>query len=109
MVNNQDNKDCQGNCPIERMLVLIGGKWKTVILWHLGNEGVLRYGELKRRMPQITERMFSRQLKELQNDGLIERREYPQVPPKVEYSLSDKGKSLMPVLTLMCDWGKNNT
>jgi len=99
----------QGNCPIERTLNLIGGKWKTVILWHLGIEGVLRYGELKRRMPNITERMFSRQLKELHAAGLIDRREYPQVPPKVEYLLTEKGQSLMPLLNMMCEWGINNT
>lgn len=106
---NKVETSCQAECPIERTLNLIGGKWKTVILWHLGNDGVLRYGELKRRMPQITERMFSRQLKELQNAGLIERKEYPQVPPKVEYSLTGKGQSLMPVLNMMCEWGKSNT
>ncbi|MDR3540459.1 MAG: helix-turn-helix domain-containing protein [Desulfosporosinus sp.] len=104
-----DIEVCQGDCPIERTLNLIGGKWKTVILWHLGIDGILRYGELKRRMPKITERMFSRQLKELHTAGLIDRVEYPQVPPKVEYLLTEKGQSLMPLLNILCEWGKNNT
>lgn len=108
-MEKQQSPICICECPIERTLNLIGGKWKTVILWHLGIEGILRYGELRRRMPNITERMFSRQLKELISDGLIERKEYPQVPPKVEYLLTPKGQSLMPVLHLMCDWGKANT
>ena len=105
----KDIKMYQGDCPIERTLNQIGGKWKTVILWHLGIDGILRYGELKRRMPNITERMFSRQLKELHTVGLLDRREYPQVPPKVEYMLTEKGQSLIPLLNIMCEWGKNNT
>ncbi|SHF46127.1 winged helix-turn-helix transcriptional regulator [Caloramator proteoclasticus] len=96
------------NCPVEYTLSIIGGKWKTVILWHLSNNEVLRYGELKRLVNGITHKTLSNQLKELEADGLINRKEYYQIPPKVEYSLTEKGKGLMPILKAPCEWGSKN-
>lgn len=91
--------------PFGYTLSVIGGKWKMVIMFVIVEKSVARYGEIKRAIPDITHKMLSAQLKELERDGIIIRKEYQQVPPKVEYSLSDKGKSLMPVLEEMCKWG----
>lgn len=93
-------------CPVEYTLNMIGGKWKPYILHHLSSSEVMRYGELKRSMPAITHKMLSAQLKELDADGLIIRTEYPQIPPKVEYALSEKGISLIPVFEAMSSWGQ---
>lgn len=95
-------------CPMEYTLSIMGGKWKLIILWKLAVDGVRRYGEIKRGVAGITHKMLSQQLKELESDGLIHREEYHQIPPKVEYSLTDKGVSLIPVLRTMCDWGKHH-
>lgn len=91
--------------PFGYTLSVIGGKWKMVIMFVIVEKSVARYGEIKRAIPDITHKMLSAQLKELEHDGIILRKEYQQVPPKVEYSLSEKGKSLMPVLEEMCKWG----
>lgn len=91
--------------PFLYTMTLIGGKWKMHILFWLCHKGVMRYSELKRALGKITHKMLSDQLKELEHDGLIIRKEYPQVPPKVEYSLTEMGDSLMPVLHGICDWG----
>ena len=87
---------------------LIDGKWKMHILFWLWRKDVLRYSELRRALDGVTHKMLSNQLKELEHDGLIIRNEYLQVPPKVEYSLSERGKSLMPVLHEICRWGKEH-
>lgn len=92
------------NCPVEATIQLIGGKYKAVILWHLMND-TLRYSELHRKIPKATDKMLAQQLRELERDGLISRTVYPVVPPKTEYSLTDFGKSLVPILDAMCDWG----
>lgn len=84
---------------------LIDGKWKMHILFWLWRKDVLRYNELRRALDGVTHKMLSKQLDELENDKLIIRKEYLQVPPKVEYSLSERGKSLMPVLHEICHWG----
>lgn len=91
--------------PFAYAMSLIGGKWKMHILFWLWHKEVLRYSELKRNLENVTHKMLSNQLKELERDGLLIRKEYPQVPPKVEYSLSDRGKSLMPILSEICHWG----
>lgn len=91
--------------PFGYTLSVISGKWKMVILYLLFEGDVIRFNELRRQIGRITYKMLSDQLKELEADGLIIRKEYPQVPPKVEYSLSEKGKSLIPILEAMCDWG----
>lgn len=94
--------------PFAYAISLINGKWKMHILFWLWKKDILRYSELKRALGSVTHKMLSNQLKELENDNLIIRREYPQVPPKVEYFLSDRGKSLMPVLSALCKWGHSH-
>ena len=94
------------NCEKELTLTVIGGKWKMLILWHLGKEGTKRFGELKSLMPGITQRMLVSQLRELEEDLIVNRKVYPVVPPKVEYSLTGHGRSLMPILESMYEWGK---
>lgn len=89
-------------------LSLISGKYKMVILYCLMEFGVVRYNEIKRYIVSISHKTLSTALKELERDGLILRNEYPQIPPKVEYCLSDKGRSLMPVLDGLCVWGEEN-
>jgi DNA-binding HxlR family transcriptional regulator len=91
-------------CPVEATIQLIGGKYKAVILWHLMN-GKLRYSELHKKMPKATDKMLTQQLRELERDGLINRTVYPVVPPKTEYALTDFGRSLVPILDEMCNWG----
>ncbi|HEX9063245.1 MAG TPA: helix-turn-helix domain-containing protein [Clostridia bacterium] len=95
----------QYNCPMEMTMDLIGGKWKVLILWHLSFDGTLRFNELKRFFPEVTQKMLTQQLRDLETSGLINRKVYPQVPPKVEYSLTDFGKTLTPVLLEMNKWG----
>lgn len=92
------------NCPVEATLELTGGKYKPLILWHLSFK-ILRFGELQKLIPSATPKMLTQQLRDLERDGLIKRVVYPVVPPKVEYSLTEMGKSFIPVLSLMCDWG----
>lgn len=91
-------------CPAEITLRVIGGKWKPVILWHLSG-GTKRFSELKRAIPGVTQRMLSQQLRELEADGVVLRKVYAQVPPKTEYSLTEFGRTLGPILKLMCKWG----
>ena len=81
-------------CPIVYTLAVVGGKWRWLIIYKLSEAKILRYGELKRTSPHITHKMLSQELKELEAEKLIHRKEYPQVPPKVEYSLTEKGKTL---------------
>lgn len=88
----------------ETVINMIGGKWKLRIMYLLAFHYVLRYGELKQLLPSISHKMLSTQLKELERDHLILRKEYPQIPPKVEYSLSPKGIELRPIFEHMCDW-----
>lgn len=94
------------NCPVSATLHLIGGKYKALILWHLtGN--TLRFSELRKIIPDATPKMMTQQLRELETDGLLVRTVYPVVPPKVEYTLTDKGNSLHHILEAMFDWGKD--
>ena len=99
------------NCPVVATLDIIGGKYKSLILWHLVDT-TLRFGELRKLIPQATPKMLTQQLRELEEDSLIIRTVYPVVPPKVEYKLSDLGRSIQPILDAMYDWGtgymKNN-
>ena len=98
--------DCSRGCPVEAALERIGGKWKGVALYHL-LEGPKRYNELKRQVGTVTQRMLTKQLRELEADGLIVRKVFPVVPPHVEYSLSDKGRTLEPILLALRDWGES--
>ncbi|MBM7620823.1 DNA-binding HxlR family transcriptional regulator [Bacillus tianshenii] len=95
------------NMPIEATLEVIGGKWKCIILCHL-ESGKKRPGELQRLMPKITQKMLTQQLRELEEDGIVNRIVYREVPPRVEYELNDKGRSLSGVLDVMCSWGKGH-
>ncbi len=99
------NCHCEGyNCPVDVTLDMIGGKYKSLILWHLVNR-TLRFGALKKLISQATSKMLTQQLRELEEDGLVTRTVYPVVPPKVEYALTDLGRSIRPILTAMYDWG----
>lgn len=92
-------------CFFELTLLVVGGKWKPIILYKIARDKTLRFGELRRQIGGVTERMLSRQLRELENDGLIHREVYKQVPPKVEYSLTLLGRTLIPILLSMREWG----
>ncbi len=90
-------------CPVEGTLDVFGGKWKPLIIWFLRKK-VLRFSELQRKIPGITDVMLTKQLRELEHDGIIKRKVYTQVPPKVEYSLTPLGMTLIPLLNALCDW-----
>ncbi len=92
-------------CYFELALQVIGGKWKSIILYHLNEAGVLRYGELKKEMPNITEKMLTQQLRELEKDKMVSRKIYHQVPPKVEYSLTQFGQTVIPALEVLREFG----
>lgn len=92
-------------CTFEIAVDLIGGKWKPLIIWYLGTKGTKRFNELKKLIPQATQKMLTQQLRELESHNLVKRKVYPQVPPKVEYSLTNLGESLMPIFSMMCKWG----
>ena len=94
----------QKNCPVESTLELIGGKYKALILWHLSDK-TLRFSQLQKEISGATAKMLTQQLRELESKQLVHREVFPIVPPKVEYSLTDLGKSLMPILIAMRDWG----
>lgn len=96
-------------CRVEDALEILVGKWKPIILLHLLKEGTQRFSELKRRMPGITQKMLTKQLRELEAEDIIQRVVYPQVPPKVEYSITEYGRSLEPILHAMHEWGMNHT
>ena len=94
--------------PIDATLAVIGGKWKPLIIYELNDE-TLRFSQLLDRLqPRVTQRMLTKQLRQLEEDGLITRKVYTQVPPKVEYSLTELGKSLMPILDQLCEWGSEH-
>lgn len=94
--------------PFGYTLSVIGGKWKMVIIYLLAENQTVRFNDLKRQIGAITFKTLSSQLKELEADGMVKRKEYPQVPPKVEYSLTDKAETLLPVLEGLCEWGVKN-
>lgn len=93
-------------CPVSRAMQIIGGKWKPIILWLL-YDGTKRFSELDRMIPSVTQKMLTRHLRELEADGIIHREVYPVVPPKVEYSLTDRGYELKPVLLALAGWGQS--
>ena len=90
-------------CPAETTIEVIGGRWKVPVVWHLF-AGTMRFSELRRSLPGCTPKMLTQQLRELEADGIVTRKVYAQVPPKVEYSLTERGQSLRPVVNAMCGW-----
>ncbi len=107
--------ECAKNGKLEHAVIIgnvlkvIGGKWKVLIVFHLSQNEVIRFGELRRKIPGVTQRILTNQLREMEADGLINRKVYPEVPPKVEYSLSDVGSELKSVYIEMKKWGDKNS
>ncbi len=97
--------DCNFGCPVEAALEALGGKWKGLILFHL-KDGKRRFNELRRLIPDITQRTLTRQLRELEQDRIVARTIYPEIPPRVEYKLTDFGKTLIPILDALYEWGQ---
>ncbi len=95
-------------CKVQGALSILTGKWKPIILLYLMSEGTMRYGELKKALVDITPKMLTSQLRELEEEGLINREAYPQIPPKVEYSMTEYGLTLKPILIAMHDWGTSH-
>ena len=106
-MNKDNHKNCDGpyGCSVEATLCVIGGRWKPVIIFLLLQNEFLRFGELKKIIEGITQRMLTNQLRELENDKIIDRKVYAEVPPRVEYSLTEYGRSLEPIMIAMRDWG----
>ena len=94
-------------CPVLYAMSILGQRWKLPILWHLADEGTLRYNEIKRGIPLITNIMLTQSLRELERSYLVERINYDTIPPHVEYSLSERGKTLIPILRQLHAWGKD--
>ncbi|MDQ0232052.1 winged helix-turn-helix transcriptional regulator [Metabacillus malikii] len=105
MRNRKSGYGCPEGCPVEATLDVIGGKWKGVILFHL-IEDTKRFNQLRALIPGITQRILTLQLRELENDGVIHREVFPETPPKVEYSLTEFGRTLEPIILAMKDWGE---
>jgi DNA-binding HxlR family transcriptional regulator len=93
------------SCPLTFALNLIGGKWRLPIIWALSKNGIMRYNELKRSIDGITNMMLTQSLKELETHGIIKRKQFMEIPPRVEYSLTDNGKNLIPALKALANWG----
>ena len=105
-MGNVNLKDLE-NCPVTATLGLIGGKWKMLIM-HLISNDINRFGKLSMMLKDISKQMLTTQLRELERDGILERKIYPEIPPRVEYFLTPKGESLLPVLELLKEWGTEN-
>ena len=103
--SNTNRCPCMEHCPLEKTLKLIGGKWKIIIICSLYNDGPTRYNELRRRIKGITNTMLASSLKELEKDGLIIRKQFNEMPVRVEYSLTDIGENLLPILSQLANWG----
>jgi len=104
---NKKNLSELENCPVTATMEVLGGKWKLLIL-HLINNDINRFGKMSMMLRDISKQMLTTQLRELERDGIIERVIFAEIPPRVEYSLSEKGKSLLPVIELMKEWGNEN-
>ena len=94
------------NCPAEASLSVVGGKYKSIILYHMMTDRTLRFNEIQKLIPQATIKMLSQQLKDLEAEGIIHKEIYPVVPPKTEYSITEFGETLRPIIMAMCDWGR---
>ncbi len=99
---------CKEICPLQSVMDALGGKWKISILCSLSQDGPIRYNDIKRRMKGISNTMLSKSLKELEEDGLVKRTEYMEIPVRVEYKTTEKAKSLLPILKEMAQWGVKN-
>ncbi|GKS12429.1 putative HTH-type transcriptional regulator YdzF [Paenibacillus chitinolyticus] len=108
MKQTESTKKQNSLTPFDYTLTMIGGKWKMKIMYQLTRQEVIRYGELKRHIPDITHKVLISQLKELEESNIVNRKDYLQTPPKVEYSLTPRGRTLMPILEAMCKWGMHN-
>lgn len=109
-INDLEGKECDledDDCPIITVMNVIGGKWKVIILFQL-RDNILRFGELKKLIPKITQKMLTQQLRELEADNLVERKVYAEVPPKVEYRSTPLADELRPILDMLCDWGQRH-
>lgn len=105
LIDDQNNSPCKDNCPLGSALSLIGGKWKIPILCALFQDGTTRFNELKRKIRGITNTMLASSLKELEEEGLISREQFMEMPLRVEYSLTDDCRDLMPILNQLAHWG----
>lgn len=103
LINVRNNKEYF--CPVEAAIDVIGGKWKPLILWQLKETDVIRYNKLQQNLHGVSPRMLTKQLRELEEDGLVHREMYPEIPPRVEYSLTEFGKTVSPIIEALCDWG----
>ena len=104
IINDKRGACAPHECPVKISIDIIGGKWKSVILWHLVHK-TLRFSQLQRRLIKITQKMLTQQLRELESDGIVHREVYAEVPPRVEYSLTEEGRTLEPVIRQMWEWG----
>ncbi|AZZ99911.1 helix-turn-helix domain-containing protein [Pseudoalteromonas sp. R3] len=104
-LRTEENDINLGGCPMTSVMNVIGGKWKVIILFHL-RDNTLRFGELKKRIPKITQKMLTQQLRELEADGLVSREVYAEVPPRVEYTSTGLSDELRPILDMLCEWGQ---
>ncbi|KOF56529.1 MULTISPECIES: winged helix-turn-helix transcriptional regulator [Clostridium] len=100
------SKNLIDSCPMDITINILSGKWKLSILWHL-SQNIVRFNELQRLLPNITQKTLTMQLRELEKSGIIYRKIYAEVPPRVEYGLTQVGESLNPILSSMCEWGKD--
>lgn len=99
-------KNHSADTPVDLTMEIIGGKWKIQVIWNL-RQGTLRYNELKKLLPNVTHKMLAHSLKELEKDGMVKRKVYPVIPPRVEYSLTPKGLELVPITEIIAKWGMN--
>ncbi len=100
---NRNGSSCKYHCEIEAAFAIMGGKWKTRIVWHIG-EGKPRFNELRDVLENVSPRMLAKQLRELEQDGLVIRTQYPEIPPRVDYQLTGAGKALIPILGCISEW-----
>jgi DNA-binding HxlR family transcriptional regulator len=103
--DDKRSEETKSRCPVEATLGVIGGRWKAAVLFQLSS-GTKRFGELRKLLPNVTQRMLTLQLRELEQDGLVRRTVYAEVPPRVEYELTAWGESLRPIIDAMCEWGQ---
>lgn len=107
-LNHVMSSSVSDNCPVRRTLELLSGKWRTHIIYELCKNSSCRFGELKKAIPKITNTMLTHTLRDLEEIGIVHREQFNEIPPHVEYSLTERGKALLPVFTELAKWGENN-